>query len=211
MTPDEERAARLAGSVWAAVNAAGGPGAAALTHLPAVLDPAWLAALPLPDPDALPPGHAVSMPGPAQDGFERHDDPAALRAAYRQRPRTRIINDIGWGDRAPWAAHAGRHLTRLARPGPRIVITAYHSIHGDEELGVHHDTWTGVVIQTSGAKTWQAGHRPAGAGGAREITVTAGDILIIPKYLPHAVTTPPRPGHSTHLVFAINRDLTASP
>jgi hypothetical protein len=191
--------------VWAAVNAAGGPEAAALTHFPAVLDPAWLAALPLPDPDALPPGHTVSMPGPAEDGFEHHADPATVRAAYQRRPRTQIITDIGWNDRVPWAAHAGRHLTRLAGTSPRIVIAVYHSAHGDEELGAHTDTWTGVVIQTSGAKTWQAGHHPAST-----ITVTAGDILIIPKYLPHTVTTPPRPGHSTHLVFAINRDLTTS-
>jgi hypothetical protein len=125
MTPDEETAARLAGAVWAAVNAAGGPETAALTHLPAVLDPAWLAALPLPAPDALPPGHNVSMPGPADDGFEQHADPAAARAAYQRRPRTRIITDIGWNNRVEWAAHAARHLTRLAQTGPRIVIAVY--------------------------------------------------------------------------------------
>ena len=28
----------------------------------------------------------------------------------------------------------------------------------------------------------------------------------MPKYLPHIVTTPPSPGHSVHLAFAICRD-----
>jgi hypothetical protein len=33
-----------------------------------------------------------------------------------------------------------------------------------------------------------------------------GDILLLPKYLMHEVTTPYAPGHSIHMVFEIDRD-----
>jgi hypothetical protein len=60
----------------------------------------------------------------------------------------------------------------------------------------------------SGAKVWQAGQGLLDGGGqpARQLTTTAGDILLLPKGLPHAVRTPPEPGHSVHLTFAIDRD-----
>ena len=210
MTRDEERAARLAGAIWAAVSASGGPDNAAFRHYPAVLDPAWLAALPLPWADALPAGRSAAMPDPSGRCFERHDGGAALRAAYERLPRTRIIEDIGWGHDTPWAALAGQHLTRLAGTGTRVIISVYQSASGDQELGTHRDTWTGAVVQAGGAKTWRAGEDltavNTGTGDVEQANIAAGDILVIPKNLPHHVTTPPGPGHSTHLVFAINRD-----
>jgi hypothetical protein len=40
--------------------------------------------------------------------------------------------------------------------------------------------------------------------------MTAGDVLVLPKNLPHLVTTSPDPGRSVHLVFAIDRDLSST-
>ena len=215
MTRDEEHAARLAGAIWAAVNAAGGPDNAAFTHYPAVLDPKWLAALPIPTAATLPPGQTAAMPDPSGRTFQRHTNAAALRAAYARRPSTRIIEDIGWGNDTPWAALAGQHLTRLAQTGTRVIISVYQSAWGDHELDTHRDTWTGAIVQADGSKTWRAGHAlsPTGTGNrdAEHVTITAGDILILPKNLPHHVTTPPDPGRSLHLVFAINRDRAPSP
>jgi hypothetical protein len=215
VTRDEEHAARLAGAIWAAVNAAGGPDNAAFRHFPAVLDPAFLAALPIPTAENLPPGQTTAMPDPSGRTFQRHTDPAAIQAAYARRPRTRIIEDIGWDDHTLWAALTGQHLTRLAQTGTRVIITAYQSATGDQELGTHHDTWTGAIVQADGAKTWRAGHALTAAGTAnrdiQQVTITAGDILILPRNLPHHVTTPPDPGRSLHLVFAINREPFTSP
>lgn len=213
MTSDEETAATLAGAIWAAVTASGGPDSAALRQFPAALDPAWLAALPIPTAASLAPGQTAAMPDPAGRDFQRHTDAVALREEYARRPRTRIIEDIGHGDHTPWAALAGQHLTRLAGTGTRVIISVYQSASGDQELGTHQDTWTGAIVQVHGAKTWRAGESltATGAGDARQVTVTAGDILILPKRLPHHVTTPPDPGRSLHLVFAINRDPAPSP
>ena len=217
MTRDEEHAARLAGAIWAAVNAAGGPDNAAFRHYPGVLDTAWLAALPIPTAANLPPGQTVALPDPSGRAFQRHTNVAALRAAYARRPSTRIIEDIGWGSDTPWAALAGQHLTRLAQTGTRVLITVYQSASGDQELGTHRDTWTGAIVQADGSKTWRAGEgltatgAGAGTGDIQHVTITAGDILILPKNLPHHVTTPPDPGRSVHLVFAINRDRAPGP
>jgi len=41
---------------------------------------------------------------------------------------------------------------------------------------------------------------------AKAVTARAGDILLIPKNLPHLITTPPDPGHSVHMASAIDRD-----
>ena len=215
MTRDEEHAARLAGAIWAAVNAAGGPDNAAFRHYPAVLDPAVLAALPIPTARNLPPGQTAAMPDPSGRTFQRHTTAAAIRAAYQHRPSTRIIEDIGWDDHTLWAALTGQHLTRLAQTGTRVIISVYQSAHADQELGTHRDTWTGAIVQADGSKTWRAGHAltapGTGNGDVEHVTITAGDILILPKNLPHEVTTPPDPGRSLHLVFAINRERLTSP
>jgi hypothetical protein len=210
VTRDEEQAARLAGGLWGAVVVSGAPHAAAFRHFPAALDRTWLAGLPLPGAGNLRPGQLAAVPDSTGRSFERHDGSAALKAAYEHRPCTRIYEDIGWGpDGTRWAALAGQHLTRLAGAGPRVTVTVYESAHGDQELGAHRDTWLGVIVQVDGAKAWQAGEGVPGLpGGAHQVTMTAGDVLILPKNLPHLVTTPADPGHSVHLSFAIGRDLT---
>jgi ribosomal protein L16 Arg81 hydroxylase len=79
---------------------------------------------------------------------------------------------------------------------------------GDETFGAHHDAWYGAVVQIAGVKDWQIGTGlldPAGTP-ARHVRTQAGDILLIPKYLAHIVTTPADPGYSVHLAFAICRD-----
>jgi hypothetical protein len=212
VTIDEEQAARLTGGIWSAVCLSGGPHATVFRHFPAVFDRASLAALPIPAAENLPPGQPAAMRDPDGRSFERHTGASALRAAYERRHRTRIIEDIGWGDAPTWAALAGQHLTRLAGTGPRVTVTVYESASGDEELDVHRDTWLGVIVQADGAKTWQAGEGLIGIGNGsvQRVTMTAGDVLVVPKNLPHLVTTPPDPGRSVHLVFAIDRDLTIS-
>jgi hypothetical protein len=200
VTSDEEQAARLTGGAWQAVLLSGGPRAVAFRHFRAAFDRTWLASLPLPTAGNLRPGQPAAVPGSDGLSFERHDGSAALRAAHEHRPATRIYEDIGWGpDGTRWAALAGQHLTRLA-DGPRVTATVYESAHGDQELGAHRDTWLGIIVQVDGAKAWHAGEGlPGLPGGAHQVTMTAGDVLILPKNLPHLVTTPADPGHSVHL------------
>jgi hypothetical protein len=205
VTPGEEHASRLAGAVWSAVSVSGGTGAAAPRHFPAAVDRAALAALPLPVPDQLPPGQFVAMPD--GDSFERHTGGDSLRAAYEHRPRTRIYEDIGWGQESGWAWLAGQRLTRLAGTGPRVTVTVYQSNSGDEELTAHRDRWLGVIFQVSGAKLWEAGDGLLGRGSRQLVLMMPGDVLVVPKNCPHLVTTPDDPGWSVHLVFAVNRDL----
>jgi hypothetical protein len=62
-------------------------------------------------------------------------------------------------------------------------------------------------VQIAGAKDWLIWDTPPGpAHGPATVTTRAGDILLIPKHLPHLVSTPADPGHSTHLAFALHRD-----
>jgi hypothetical protein len=210
VTSDEEQAARMTGGAWQAVVLSGGPHATAFRHFPAAFDRAWLASLPLPTAGNLRPGQPVAVPGCGRLAFERHADSASLRAACEHRPATRIYEEIGWGPGGEaWAALAGQHLARLAGTGPRVTVTVYESVHGDQGLGAHRDTWLGVIVQVSGAKEWQAGEGlPGLPGGAHQVTMRAGDVLVLPKNLPHLVTTPADPGRSVHLAFAIGRDLT---
>jgi hypothetical protein len=209
VTSEQEQAAWLTGVLWQAVWLAGGPATRTVRHFPAAFDPAFTSSLPLPSGDALPPGQPVAMLDHTGHGFERYTDPAALRAACQNRPRARVHKDIGWRDDGSWAALAGRHLTRLS-DGPRVTVTVYESASGDESSGVHRDAWLGLIVQVTGAKHWSAGEgltRAAPDDYVRQVTMRAGDVLIVPKNLPHRVTTPVDPGHSVHLVFAVGRDL----
>ena len=204
LTPDEEHASRLTGAVWSAVSVSGGISAAAARHFPAAVDRAALAALPLPGPDRLRAGQFVALPD--GDSFERHTGGDSLRAAYEHRPRTRIYEDIGWGQESGWAWLAGQRLTWLAGTGPRVTVTVYQSRHGDEELDAHRDMWLGVIVQVSGAKLWETGEGLLGRGSRRLVLLMPGDVLVVPKNCLHLVTTPDDPGSSVHLVFAVNRD-----
>ena len=104
------------------------------------------------------------------------------------------------------AALAARHLGRLAG-GPPAVCPVFCSRAGDASLGVHQDTRYGTIVQVDDAKDWQIGAGRAGRAAplARQVTTGAGDIRP-PENLPHAVTTPARPGHPVHLAFALDRD-----
>ena len=119
-----------------------------------------------------------------------------------------MLEDIAYGQPDTWYALAARHLGRLSASELHVTCDIYHSRYGDETSGAHRDTWYGAVVQVSGVKDWLTGEGlPGGAGTpAQRVSTRAGDILLIPKYLPHAVSTPADPGHSVHLAFAIDRD-----
>jgi Cupin superfamily protein len=201
-----DQAARLAGTLWEAVCFSGGTGTATHRYFPAALDPAWLAALPLPCGGAVPPGRPVALIDGTHRDFERHIEAATLRAAYGHRPRTRVHEDIGYGDDG-WAGLAAAHLTRLSGCALAVLCSVYESAHGDESFGAHGDGWFAAVVQVAGAKDWRIGQGLLDGGGPGvKVTLAAGDILLLPKSLPHLVTTPADPGWSVHLAFAIDRD-----
>jgi hypothetical protein len=208
MTSEEEQAARLTGLLWQAVCFSGGIRTEAPGHFRGAFDRAWLAALPLPSADMLPPRQPAALIDSAHHEFERHIETVTLRAAYEHRPRTRVYEDIGYGDDG-WAGLASRHLTRLSGSARRVVCSVYESGHGDETLEAHRDAWFGLIVQVAGVKDWQIGEGLLEAGRpVIPVRMTAGDVLLLPKNLPHLVTTPADPGRSAHLVFAIDRDLT---
>lgn len=203
------QAAWLTGTLWAAICTAGGPCPASRQHqhFPAAFDPAWLDRLPLPTDSSRPPGQPVSLldDDPGRRTFERHTSEQDITAAYDARPRTRVYVDIGYQASHTWYALTARHLGRLARCLLEVRCSVFTSQSGDESLGTHWDSWYGAIVQVSGAKQWMIGEAPA-SPDARQVTTRAGDILLIPKYLPHTVTTPRDPGHSIHLAFVIDRD-----
>lgn len=194
-------AAAFTGTLWAAITTAGGPRPAAGTaarHFPAAYGRRWLASLPLPEPGSC--GLPVTLLADSDEfGRFASDQDAAL--ASQAQPRTRVYADIGWHHRDAWYALAAGHLTRLAASTLPCACSVFASQAGDESLGLHHDSWYGAVVQVSGAKSWAIGNPPAW-----QVTTTPGDILLIPKYLHHAVTTPADPGHSVHLAFSLDRD-----
>jgi hypothetical protein len=160
----EDQAARLTGLLWQAIDFSGGTSTRTYRHFPAALDPAWLAGLPLPTTQALPP-----------------HQPAALTT---------------------------RHLTRLAG-GARVTCSVVESADGDVALAPHADAWFGVAVQVSGARHWHIGGQPTAATTQLPVlgvTTRPGDVLLVPKHLPHVASTPAGLGHSVHLAFALDRD-----
>jgi hypothetical protein len=205
VSPDRDRAARLTGTLWETVCFSGGTGTGTYRHFREALDPAWLGALPLPG--APGPGRPVALIDAVHRDLERHIESATLRAACEHRPRTRVYEDTGHGGDG-WAALAAAHLTRLSGSALPVLCSVYESGHGDESFGAHRDAWFGAVVQVAGVKDWQIGEGLLGAAGppAAAVTMTAGDVLLMPKSLPHLVTTPADPGWSVHLAFALDRD-----
>jgi hypothetical protein len=207
--PGEIDAARFAGVLWAAVRGAGGPRPAGRLHrhFAGAFDPAWLESLPLPDAAAPPPGQPVALLDARHEQFERPRGAAALQVAYAARPRTRVAEDIAYGQPGTWYALAAWHLSRLAGSSLHVTCSVFTSRYGDETFGAHRDTWYGVVVQMDGAKDWLIGEGLLGGSGpVQPVRTQAGDILLIPKALPHVVSTPADPGHSIHLAFAVDRD-----
>lgn len=104
-------------------------------------------------------------------------------------------------------SRSGASPGRLAGCDLNVVATVFQSHVGDESLATHEDAWYGAIVQVSGTKQWWTGDVPeGGTRPAQQVITRAGDILLLPKGLPHAATTPMEPGHSVHLAFAINRD-----
>jgi hypothetical protein len=206
---DTELRAAFAGLLWAAIDVSGGTRRAGPQpwHFPCTYDASWLAALPLPIGASRPLGQPVALLDD-RDKFDRHVDGRALGVAYASRPRTRVYEHINRDSDRAWYSLAARHLGRLAQCELQVVCSVFEARHGDESLGAHWDTWYGAIVQMSGAMVWQLGRGLLDDGGqpTQEITITAGDILLLPKGLPLAVRTPPEPGHSVHLTFAIDRD-----
>ena len=210
MTGTGEQAAWFTGTLWAAILEAGGPRTAGYlpVHFAGAFDTGWLASLPVPLGDDRSAGQPVALLDPRHTQFERHTQGAALAVAYATRHRTQVLEDIAAGQPGAWYALASRHLTRLSGSDPHVTCSVFASRYGDETFGAHRDTWYGAVVQVSGAKDWQIGEAlldPAGTP-PQHVRTRAGDILLIPKNLAHIVTTPPAPGHSVHLAFAICRD-----
>jgi hypothetical protein len=200
-------AAQVTGPLWAAITAAGGLAATGHACYPRAYNPRWLAGLPLP----VGPRQASGQPAALLDGrdvFERHHDPAALAAAYAARRRSVVYEHIGHAAPAAWHALTAGLLGRLSATPISVACSAFASRHGDESLPAHWDAWYGAVIQVDGAKDWLIGPGLLDLAGPPpdRVTTRAGDILLLPRGLPHAVTTPPRPGRSLHLNFALHRD-----
>src|SRR6185437_10395558 len=128
-------------------------------------------------------------------------------AAYATRPRTRVYEHINYAAPRAWYTLAACHLSRLASSELEVTCSLFESAAGDVSLDAHHDTWYAAIVQMDGAKNWTIGRcLLGGTGTPEEITTTAGDILILPKGLPHRASTPQGPGRSLHLAFAIHRD-----
>ncbi len=213
-SPAELQAAKFAGPLWAAIGAAGGlqPATREHWHFPKAYDARWLAALPLPIGEDRLPGQPVALLDD-RDEFDRHLDGLALRDAYATRPRTRVYENLDRDSERAWYSLAARHLGRLSRSELQVVCSVFESSHGDESLGGHWDAWYGAIVQMNGAKAWEIGESLLGGTrqATRELITQAGDILLLPKGLPHAVRTPEDPGHSIHLAFAIDRDSRSGP
>ncbi|WP_301182990.1 JmjC domain-containing protein [Rhodococcus ruber] len=94
-----------------------------------------------------------------------------------------------------WFSLVAVQLTRLARC--RVVCSMYESNVGDHNLGAHVDEWLGVIVQMRGEKQWTLW--PRTDGEPSEVLMQTGDVLLLPRNVEHAVTTPE---YSVHLVFA---------
>jgi len=207
-------AAEFTGPLWAAICAAGGlrPATPEHRHFPRAYDASWLAALPLPIGEYRLPGQPVALLD-ERDDFDRHLDGRTLSEAYAGRPRTQVYESINRDSEGAWYSLAARHLGRLAHSELQVVCSVFASRYGDESLGGHWDAWYGAIVQMRGAKVWEIGEsllRDTGQA-TQEVTTRAGDILLLPKGMPHAVQTPADPGHSVHLAFAIDRDQASVP
>jgi len=207
-------AARFVGVVWAAISSTGGatrPSRHGHVHFSEAVAPNWLARQPLPIDANRPPDVPVALVGPPdRDGaneFERHTDITALTEAYTARPRTRLYEAVQRGD-SSWIGQTCHHLGRLSKSNLEVLCSVFQSTATDEKLPAHWDMWYGVVVQAIGLKEWTIGTGlfDGPADDVQTVTTKPGDILILPKGLPHTVSTPVDPGYSVHLAFALNRD-----
>ena len=200
-------AAQVTGPLWAAITVAGGLAAPGHACYPRAYNPRWLAALPLPVGDRQTPGQPAALLD-GRDVLERHHDPAALAAARAARPRPVVYEHLGHANPAAWHALTADLLGRLSASPIPVACSAFASRHGDESLPARRDAWYGAIIQVDGAQDWLIGPGILDPDGPPpdQVTTRAGDILLLPRGLPYAATTPPGPGRSLHLNFALHRD-----
>jgi len=200
----ETLAAQFTGTLWAAIRGGDGPRPThhELRHYPDAYDPAWLATLPLPTTEERPPTQQVALVRYRE--YDRYINGDALREAHRARPRTRSFENVQRN--SEWLFLVSRHLTRLSESERDVIAALYESDTGDETLGAHWDMWYSAIVHVQGAKQWRIGHGMMdGAGPVQHLVTKAGDVLLIPQELAHAVATPEEPGHSRHLQFALCR------
>ncbi|MGW5679691.1 JmjC domain-containing protein [Streptomyces sp. NPDC003860] len=168
------------------------------THLPAHIDPSSALSLPLPIEEDWPAHQPVAfVNSEAETGFHRTAVPDAIRDTEGH---TRVYESLD-ARTDGWHTLVAAHLAHLLRY--RVVCTAYQSRTGDQTLGPHYDTWTGLIIHINGAKSWTLW--PHQEQNPKIFLTHPGDVLIIPRGVFHDVTTPPTPGHSTHITFAITQ------
>ncbi|ANZ13445.1 Cupin superfamily protein [Streptomyces noursei ATCC 11455] len=109
-------------------------------------------------------------------------------------PRTRSYENLHV--HVDWIRLASRSI-ELAL-GRRVTCAAYASQAGYSSLGRHYDDWDGVIVQLEGAKRWRVW--TASEDGPTEMVTRVGDVLVLPRGVPHDVDTPER---SLHLAFAV--------
>jgi hypothetical protein len=210
----ELQAAQFVGPLWGAIRYADGPrpNHQQPSYFPNVYDSQWLTTLPLPIGDDQPADQPVALLERVRgEEFERHLSKDALDVAYHQRRRSRVYEDILHTQEAKgsWYEKVAQHLGRLTQSELAVVCTVYQSNPDEEGLGAHVDHWYGAIVQMDGAKAWKFGGNTIDPDVAseHEFIAQAGGILLVPKGLIHDVSTPREPGYSTHITFAICRDL----
>ncbi|MEU5978413.1 cupin domain-containing protein [Streptomyces sp. NPDC047315] len=192
---------RLASDVVARLAAAWIPNEGTQTpvHIPNRFAPSHLDRLSLPVGADRPPHQPVAfIDSNAPQGFHREITPDAIETADQNRGHTRVYESVDVRSDG-WHSQVSTHLARILRR--RIAVAVYESQTGDQSLGKHRDAWDGIILQLRGAKRWTLW--PELQGTPKELSTHTGDILIIPQGMQHDVTTPPHPGHSLHITFAV--------
>ncbi|MFF5106790.1 JmjC domain-containing protein [Streptomyces sp. NPDC000134] len=171
-------------------------GVVRLAHLPAALPEQWTTSLPLPsDPGARGPDQPVTLVDDCE--FQRESDETALAEAYAHRPRTRVLENVGTRCEG-WQSLTALHLARVLER--QVVCSLYESRPQDATMGWHWDDWDGVILQVRGAKFWRLRTEPD--ADPHTVVTRPGDVLLLPRGLPHDVMTP---DHSVHLAFAVTQ------
>ncbi|MFC8715275.1 MULTISPECIES: JmjC domain-containing protein [unclassified Streptomyces] len=169
-----------------------------LRHVKHAFAPQWVESLWLPVDDERPPEQGVALADGA--GFTRvtrEDDRVREQQA---RPRTQVYESIHVHSDG-WPRLVTLHLAGMLRR--EVVCTLYQSDAAARTLRPHLDNWFGVIVQMRGTKRWHIWQKQPMPD---EIIMHAGDVLLLPKDMKHAVDTPSEPGHSLHMVFAVLDD-----
>jgi quercetin dioxygenase-like cupin family protein len=193
---DFGQAQAVSSRLWTATKRAHGPVPPTLewTHLPGAftLEEVMVLMQGLPLGENRPPGQTVALVD--GDEFKRESSTQRIEVAYQSKPRTQLFESIGVQS-GGWAGQAEILLARLARC--TVVCDMYVSYAGDASMDPHIDAWYGVILQVFGAKTWTLWDEE---GNPQEVTTNAGDVLLLPRGVTHAIRTP---HYSVHVVFGL--------